>query len=166
MPESPDVMNKPRFRRTAETPRMETAAWVQAMSRRIEGALSRGWSFGFVSWIYLFRSSVNLSRTVYAYERKTDAGNGPSLTLEALEAGAIQIAKAMWGTYKDPNGVSRTVNGDMTKVRWVSDLTPAVCRLLHNIEHTCRALPGTQEARLIMRFDTQAMRANAVLQYL
>ena len=75
-----------------------------------------------------------------------------------FEAGAIQIAKAMWGKSTDPSGVTRNVGGDMTKVLWVPGLSPADRRLLHSIEHSCRALPGTQEARRIMRFVAQAHR--------
>ena len=64
---------------------------------------------------------------------------------------------ALWGSYKTPSG-SQKVNGDLTKVRWVEGLSPAAHRLLQNIEHASRNLPGTQEARRLMRFDTQALR--------
>ena len=79
------------------------------------------------------------------------------LTPTKLEEGATQIVNALWGSYKTPSG-SQKVNGDLTKVRWVEGLSPAAHRLLQNIEHATRNLPGTQEARRLMRFDTQALR--------
>ena len=50
------------------------------------------------------------------------------------------------------------VNGDMTKIRYVRNLSKATQNLLQSLEHTSRRLPGTQEARRNMRFDLQAMR--------
>ena len=79
------------------------------------------------------------------------------MTPTKLEEGAKQIVNALWGSYKTPSG-SQKVNGDLTKVRWVEGLSPAAHRLLQNIEHATRNLPGTQEARRLMRFDTQALR--------
>ena len=64
----------------------------------------------------------------------------------------------MWAKYTDPTGVERAVNGDTTKVRWVPGLNAAAHKLLQNIEHACRTIPGTQEVRRMMRFDTQAHR--------
>ena len=127
------------------------------MARRCEASLQKDWSFGFVSWNYVFRSAVNLSRTMYAYERKNGKNTEDVLTAEKLEKGAIQIVNALWGKYQTPSGYQK-VNGDLTKVRWVEGLSPAAHRLLQNIEHYSRNLPGTQEARRMMRFETQALR--------
>ena len=52
----------------------------------------------------------------------------------------------------------KKVNGDMTKIRYVPNLSRAAQNLLQSVEHTSRRLPGTQEARRNMRFDLQAMR--------
>ena len=46
------IARRPRHRRTEDAPRIETAAWVQAMSRRIEASVSRDRPFGFVTWNY------------------------------------------------------------------------------------------------------------------
>ena len=46
----------------------------------------------------------------------------------------------------------------MTKVRCVPGLSPAAFRLLQNLEHSGRHFQDAQEARRIMRFDTQAHR--------
>ena len=59
LPDMPKLARRPRHRRTEDAPRIETAAWVQAMSRRIEASVSRDRLFGFVTWNHLFRSSVN-----------------------------------------------------------------------------------------------------------
>ena len=40
----------------------------------------------------------------------------------------------------------------------VEGLSAAAHRLLQNIEHASPNLPGSQEARRMMRFDTQALR--------
>ena len=76
--------------------------------------------------------------------------------LKKLEEGALQIVNALWGSYNTPSGYQK-VNGDLTKVRWVEGLSPAAQRLLQHIEHASRNLPGSQEARRLMRFDTQAL---------
>ena len=72
-PDMPACTHKPRHRRRADAPRIETGDWVRTMSRRIEASLSQDYSFGFVSWNYHFRSELNLSRSLYAYERKKTA---------------------------------------------------------------------------------------------
>ena len=81
-----------------------------------------------------------------------------SFTPADLEEGAVAIANALWGKYKDVNGKWQSVNGDMTKVNYVPGLSEAAHTLLKNIAHTSRKLPGTQETRRLMRFITQAYR--------
>ena len=54
MPDMPSFCRKPRYRRTDDAPRLETADWVRVMSRRVEASVSRDWTFGFVTWNYLF----------------------------------------------------------------------------------------------------------------
>ena len=46
------------------------------MSRRVEAQLNRDWTFGFVSWNYIFRSSINLSRTFFVYQHNAEAYQG------------------------------------------------------------------------------------------
>ena len=65
MPDMPAYSERVRHRRGDGAPRVEVPLWVRIMSRRIEGQLNRDWHFGFVAWNYLFRSSVNLSRTIF-----------------------------------------------------------------------------------------------------
>ena len=43
------------------------------MSRRVEAQLDRDWTFGFISWNYIFRPIIIHSRTFFAYQGKNDA---------------------------------------------------------------------------------------------
>ena len=63
MPDCPEFMKRPRYRRESGAPRVELPLWVRIMSRRVESQISRDWHFGFVSWNLVFRSAVNLSKT-------------------------------------------------------------------------------------------------------
>ena len=157
MPDLPQFAEKERFRRAGDAPRIEAPLWVRAMARRVEAQVSRDWHFGFVTWNYLFRSAVNLSRNLYSYE---SAANGAckGFTADELQEGAIAICKATFGKYQDLDGRTEDVRGDMTKVRYVPGLSPAAKRLLQNLEHTSRRIAGTQETRRLMRFNTHANR--------
>ena len=85
LPDMPTSARYPRFRRNEDAPRIETSAWVHALSRRIEASVSRDWYFGFVVWKYLFRPSVNLSRSLYVYERKDGQNTEANFTPQSLE---------------------------------------------------------------------------------
>ncbi|CAK0893135.1 unnamed protein product [Prorocentrum cordatum] len=80
------------------------------------------------------------------------------LTPAEIAEGAKQIYQALDGKYVDINNRKQKVNGDMTKVRHVPTLGKAAHKLLTHIEHTSRRLSGTQEARRVMRFETNALR--------
>ena len=154
MPDMLEWSEKERYRRREDAPRVEPQLWVRIMSRRVEAQIARGWHFGFVSWNYLFRSAVNLSRTIYSYESARN-DDGESITAKDLQDAAMSIFKALQGSYLDVNGRRMPVNRNMTKVRYLSDLSVAAKRLLQNLEHTSRKLSGThEETRRAMRFDT------------
>ena len=91
----PAFARKTRFRRSADAPRLEKEDWVRAILRLIEASLSRDYSFGLVTWNYLFRSSVNLSQSLYAYERNNNKATGAKFTPADLEEGAVAIATAL-----------------------------------------------------------------------
>ena len=95
-PDMPAFAHKTRFRRSSDAPRIETGEWVRTMSRRIEASVSRDYSFGFVSWNYMFRSSLKLSQSLYAYERNNGKDTGAKFTARDLENGAVAIAEALW----------------------------------------------------------------------
>ncbi len=161
MPDPPAWHAKPRYRRGDGAPRIELEAWVRCMARRCEAQINRDWVFGFVSWNLLFRSAVNLSRTVHTYgtpvyDERTNKFR--TLTARDIEAGAVQLVRALNSQYIDSTGKPRPVNGDMSKLPYVQNLSPAARKLLKNMQHTARQLPGTQEARRQMRFEIEAMR--------
>ncbi|CAK0819674.1 unnamed protein product, partial [Prorocentrum cordatum] len=158
MPDGPEFMKRPRHRRGNGAPRVELPLWVRIMSRRVESQLCRDWHFGFVSWNLVFRSAVNLSRTWFTYVAPSATGEVEQLTPEQIGEGAKQIYRALDMKHVDINGRKQKVKGDMTKVRHVPNLGKAAHKLLTHIEHTSRRLPGTQEARRVMRFETSALR--------
>ena len=132
---------------------------MRIMGRRVEAQISRDWNFGFVSWNYVFRSSLNMSRNIFAFDRLSKETGMPEFTAADLQEGAKQICRAMWGKYSDINGRQQSVMGDMTKVRYVKGLsTAAAQRVLSKLEHTLRRLQGTQETLRLMRFDIHALR--------
>ena len=45
----------------------------------------------------MFRSSLNLSQSLYAYERNNGKATGAQFTARDLENGAVAIAEALWG---------------------------------------------------------------------
>ena len=118
MPDVMELAERKRFRRPPKAPRIEPAMWVQVMSRRIEAQMQRDWHFGFVSWNYIFRSAINLSRTLYSYESIILEGGKKAVTAEELQAGAIFLCKALHRKYLDVNGKLQSVNGDITKLRY------------------------------------------------
>ena len=78
---------------------------------------------------------MNPSRTIFAYERHVD-DEPNKITPKKLEEGAIQICKALWAKHTAVDGKSKSVGGDMTKVRYVLGLSYAARKLLQNLEHT------------------------------
>ena len=72
-----------------------------------------------------------------------------AFTKEELEDGAVSICRALDGEYTDVNNPFRKhkVNGDLTKVKYATNLTDAGRKLLQNLEYTTRQIPGTMELR-------------------
>ena len=91
MPDMYHFAETPRHRRGDDAPRVEPPAWVRIMARRVEAQISRVWNFGFVSWNYIFRSAVNLSRTFFFNNAQTKSGGGET-TAQDVQAGAQQIS--------------------------------------------------------------------------
>ena len=147
-------------RRPKDAPQVLLADWVRLMARRVESQLVRDWTFGYTTWNLLFRSAVNLSRTVYTYQTPfiNEKGGMRSLTATDLEEAALEILRGLQGSYTDSSGRVMPVNGNFAKLAHCSTLSSPARRILANLKHTARALPGTQEARRAMRFQIQAMR--------
>ena len=68
MPDMPVFAQRPRHRRPEDAPRIEAPLWVRTIARRVEQQVKRDWLLGFSPNNYLFRSALNLIRTVYSYE--------------------------------------------------------------------------------------------------
>ena len=81
----PAFAKQPQYRREDTAPRIETEDWVRVMSRRVEASVARDWTFGFVTWNYLCRSSLNLTRSIDAYERKDGKEIGDSCNPASFE---------------------------------------------------------------------------------
>ena len=100
MPDAPEWIDKPRHRRVGDAPRIELDHWVKVISRRVEQQLKRDWLLGFSMGSLLFTFKLNTCRTVYSYQK---------YTAKELEDGAIAIATALAGKYRDIDGkVQRT----------------------------------------------------------
>jgi hypothetical protein len=154
----PDLERRGRYRRGVDAPKIPIERWCELMVRRVEAQFRRDWTFTYTLWNYLFRTSVNLSRTIYSYGKGKDVDT-TSMNCKDLEEAAVSICKAMKGKFTGPDGVQRKVNGDMTKLRYAIDtLTPAAQALINNIEHTTRKIPGTHEIRRKMRHMTHSYR--------
>ena len=97
MPDMPAFAKRPRHRRAEDAPRIEAPLWVKVTSRRVEAQLRRDWCLGFAQGNYLFRSALNLSRTVYSYETCLRPEGGRGFSAEELKEGAISICKALAG---------------------------------------------------------------------
>lgn len=112
----PDLENRPRFRRKGSAPHVPIRRWCELIARRVEAQFQRDWCLTYSLWNYICRTSVNLSRTVYAYDSAKGTSN-QRISGEVLEQAAISICKALKGKYIGPDKKVRSVNGDMTKVR-------------------------------------------------
>ena len=110
----------------------------------------------FVMWNYMFRTAVNLTKATISYAAPKDSLT--ELSGRDIEQGANAIIKALNGKYRSPCGQLKDVHGDLTKVPYVENLPPVARRLLTNVEHVTRDIPGSQEVRRTMRHQTHAHR--------
>eukprot|EP00438_Fugacium_kawagutii_P033974 Skav228932 [mRNA] locus=scaffold2181:248822:258688:+ [translate_table: standard] len=161
MPDPPAWSVKSRYRRPQDAPRVELEPWMRCMARRCEAQLNRDWTFGFAAWNLFFRSAINLASKFSNFETPIYDERERKfrmLTPPDIEAGALELVKALGSTYTDVRGNARAVQGDVTKLPYVRHLRPAARKLLQHMRHTAQSLPGTQEARRQMRFEIGAMR--------
>ena len=141
-------------------PHVNIYAWLSAMARRVETQFRRDWTFGFVSWNYIFRTMVNLQKNTFMYStHDPHTGNKRSFTFTEITNAHIEILRALAkGRYTDIQGEQKPVNGDLSKLQHVKDLSPAAKRLLLNVQAKSRNIPGTHEVRKTMRHQTHANR--------
>ena len=91
-------------------------------------------------------------------ERRRKDQKGCKFTADELEHGAIEICKATHGKYTTAGGKKRPAAGGLTKVQYVAHLSPAAKALLCGARGLSSRVPGTDETRVQMRYETNAMR--------
>ena len=71
----------------------------------------------------LFRSKLNMSRSLYAFEAESRKEGGYGFTAKELENASIEICNALFGEYRDARGRRQRVQGDLSKVVKVKNLS-------------------------------------------
>ena len=75
-------------------------SWCKAIARRVEAQFGRYWMLDFAVWNYIFRTSVNMSRSFYLHGRRAS-----ELTAVEIEEGSRQIYSLLGsGKYVDASG--------------------------------------------------------------
>ena len=157
MPDMPEFSKVSRHRRKEDAPRVELNLWSKIMTRRCEIALSKSWDLGFCISSLQFQSTLNMSRSVFAFETEKRENGETGFAPEELEQAAHEICNALCGSFKDARGRKQQVNGDMSKLRHMK-LSQAARRIMDRVSAMAQKIPGTNEVRTIMRFDTHAAR--------
>ena len=155
MPDMPeDKWAFARYRRTPEAPRIEQDLWIRTITRRIESQLRRNWLLGFTLGSYDFQSRLNLSKTLFIKTRieDPDTKHVRDVTAKDVELAAINICKALQGTYT-------TTKGKKREGQWGSNKA-AVC---HDIR-LASEINGTKHASRIFKYrrDARSTYINAI----
>ena len=88
-----------------------------------------------------------------------ETGRSRMMTHAEIEKGSKEIHRHLEkGVYVDVAGKHKAVNGDLLKVKYVPNLSPAATKMLANMEARTKKVPGTHEVRTIMRNETHANR--------
>jgi len=106
----------------------------------------------------VFQSALNKARYFSLYEKGKREDGVAGFTPSELEQGALEICKGLQSTYRGPGGKKLQVSGDISKVRYVAGLSKAALRLLNHARTIGDKIPGADDVRKYMRFDTQAYR--------
>lgn len=154
---NPAIVWADRQRGPIKVPIME---WAACMQRRVEAQFRRDWTFLFIVWNYLFRTLVNLQKNTYMFAVPNEAGPGlRMLTSAEIGKAAMELYEALQkGKYVDCSGARKAINGDLSKLRHVPNLSSEAKRLLSEMEARSRNVPGTHEVRKTMRHHTHANR--------
>ena len=105
----------------------------------------------------LFHSMLNFSSALSFEHLRTKSGQCP-FSPEELEQGALDICKALQGMYTTPTGRRMPVAGDLSKILHIKTLSAAGRALLTGARALSAKIPGTDEVRVQMRYETNAMR--------
>ena len=106
-----------RHRRHENAPLVDLQLWTKIISRRCEKALSNSWDLGFCMSSLLFRSKMNMSRSLFAFEAEARKDGGYGFTAKELQHASIEICNSLFGEYRDERGRRQKVQGDLSKVR-------------------------------------------------
>ena len=141
-------------------PEVGIQAWGAAMQRQVASQFRRDWNFSPALQNYLFRTNINLQPNAYMFTVPDPEGPGRRMmTTKEIEEGVQEIyRKVNYGVYVDTNNDRKAVNGDMTKLRFVPNLSVAAHKVLNNLEARTRKVPGTHAVRTTMRQQTHAYR--------
>ena len=131
--------------------------YAAIMCRRIENQFRADWSFPYALWNATFRQLVNSSRTLYSIANQVGS-EGSQLSGQELERASVEICSALRGSYMAVDGKRRPIAGDVTKAYYAPGLSQAARRMLLNVSHMTRTIPGTQEVRRTMRFVAHSFR--------
>ena len=115
--------------RNPEAPEVQIHDWAAAMQRRAESQFRRDWTFGFTLWNYLFRTMVNTQQNAFIYHVQDDRGGRRPLTNKEIMDGQKEIQQQLVkGQYLDTNNQVKAVNGDLSKVRFIPNLSHAALK--------------------------------------
>ena len=164
----PDVQRRgdseaPLSRRKARNPKAPEVgiqAWAAGLQRQVASQFRRDWNFAPAVWNYVFRTLINLQPNSYMHTAMdNDTGRSRMMTHAEIEKGSKEIHRHLEkGVYVDVAGKHKAVNGDLLKVKYVPNLSPAATKMLANMEARAKKAPGTHEVRTIMRNETHANR--------
>ena len=115
MPDMQTFEKVKRHRRHENAPLVDLQLWTRIISRRCEKALSNSWDLGFCMSSLLFRSTLNLSRSVFTFENDKREDGEYGFEAKELETASVDICSALCGTYRDDKGRRQQVKGDMSK---------------------------------------------------
>eukprot|EP00973_Karenia_brevis_P093444 12417331-Karenia_brevis.AAC.1 len=145
MPDMPDFSKTPRYLRSSEAPTVQFPLWVRIMTRRVEQQLRRDWLLGFTMSSVLFQSALNMARSLVAFESEERQDGSCGFNAQELESAAVEICNALHGSYADERNKKHKVNGDISKVLYVTGLSTAAHKILQRIRCITRKIPGTNE---------------------
>ena len=158
MPDMQTFDKVKRHRRHENAPLVDLQLWTKIISRRCEKALSNSWDLGFCMSSLLFRSKINMSRSLFAFEAEARKEGGYGFTAKELENASIEICNSLCGEYRDESGRRQKVQGDLSKVRKIKNLSEPARRILNRVHTVAQTIEGTNEVRTLMRYDTHASR--------
>ena len=148
-----------RKRGNPRAPEVTMSDWAAAMQRQAPSQFRRDWNFGPVLWNYQFRTRVNLQPNASRFVMRQEGSKPRDLTNKEIKEGIEEIYhKLEKGTYRDVNGDDKAIKGDITKLRYVPNLSQAAHAVLRNAEARASKIPGTHEVRSTMRHQTHAYR--------